>query len=333
MKNIAILKYVLILSLSLSCFAKEIDFDKKYDFNIFEQSNCIFKLQGYELSKPVEAGICFGVECILETYTDTFGLEFPEGFKVTLIIFDDRDKYNQYFKDKFGTDAIADGYFSLGDNECVVWKNTDVKQMLNVLFHETQHLLMSHHYPNCPMWLNEGLSQYFQGLNVIGKKKRIYVTNDCKQWNVHWLKRGFPVEPKKYVNLDYDQWNELRSTDVTAAYSIGYSMTFFLMEGSHNRKVLKNIVLECQKDYETEDEIIERRGKKYLRKKVLSKPSTEVLGEFYPGGYDEFEKDWRRWIPRSRSYHPVRIMRNKVSNASKSAEPVVYGSATSKKTN
>ncbi|MFI4912000.1 MAG: hypothetical protein ACIAQZ_10080 [Sedimentisphaeraceae bacterium JB056] len=306
------------------------EIEEKYNFNVYTQSPCIFKLQDFDMTEPVEAGICFGIECILETYTGTFGLDFPEDFKVTLIIFDDKEKYNQYYRDKFGSEALADGYFSLGDNECVVWKNTDVKQMLEVLFHETQHLLMAHHYPNCPMWLNEGLSQYFQGLNVIGRNKRIYSTNDCKEWNVHWLKTGFPVNPKEYVNLDYDQWNELRAENVTAAYSIGYSMTYFLMRSSNMRKILKDVVLECKKDYGFEEQIIEKNGEKYLYKKLLSRPTTEVFDEYYPGGYDEFESDWKRWIPRSRDYHPVRVMRQRL-NATQKEEKQVYGAAAAKK--
>ncbi len=301
--------------------------EQKYDFDITTQPPCVFKLEGCELTKPVKEGICFGVEAILKTFTETFELDFPEDFKVNLVIFEDKDKFNQYFKDTFGSDALADGYFALGDNECVVWKNPDTKETLRVLFHETQHLLMAHHYRNCPMWLNEGLSQYFQGLNVIGRDKRIYVTDNCKEWNVHWLKNGFPIEPKEYVNLDYDEWNELRAEDATAAYSIGYSMTFYLMRSSALRNILKKLVLECEKDYETETEIIERNGKKYRRKKVLDRPSTEVLNEYYPGGYDKFEADWKRWIPRSRDYHPVRIMRKHLSRRQAEKQDRSYSSS------
>ncbi len=291
------------------CFAAKPADEQEFNFNVYEQSPCLFKLQNYTLTKPVEAGIRFGVQCILEAYTDTFGLEFPDDFKVTLIIFDDKDMYNKYYKNRFGSDALADGYFSLGDNECVVWKNTDIKQMLNILFHEANHLLMAHHYPHCPMWLNEGLSQYFQGLNVIGKNKRVYPTNDCKEWNMHWLRKGFPIEPRKYVDLDYDKWNELRAKDVTAAYSIGYSMTYFLMENSLNREILKKLMLESKNKPEEREEIIIHNGEKYRYKKIIGRPSTVVINEIYKGGYAEFEKDWRKWIPSMRMYHPVRVMR------------------------
>jgi hypothetical protein len=324
-------KIAFLMMMILPVMALSDDRDQKYGLEVYERDLCVFKLQDYELTRPVEAGILFGVECLLETYTLTFGLDFPDDFKVTLVIFDDREKFNEYFRDRFQSEALSDGYFSLGDNECVVWKNTDIKQMLNVLFHETQHLLMAHHYPDCPLWLNEGLSQYFQGLNVVGSNKRIYITNDCKEWNVHWLRKGFPVEPKEYVNLDYDQWFELREKDATAAYSIGYAMTYYLMRSSQTREILKNIVLECRKDYDYEEDIVEKNGNKYLRRKRLSRPSTEVLDEYYPGGYDKFEADWKRWLPRMRDYHPVRILRDKLSRETTPNQSKVYGSSKDKK--
>ena len=302
------------LMLTAFCFGEMADGEDKYNFKTYEQSPCIFKLQDYDMTKPLEAGICFGVEVIIETFTDTFGLEFDEDFRVTLVIFNDRDKYNMYFRDRFGSDALADGYFSLSDNECVVWKNKDVKDMLNVLFHETQHLLMAHHYPHCPMWLNEGLSQYFQGLNVIGRNKRIYVTDNCKEWNMKWLREGFSIEPKEYIDLGFLEWNELRERDVLPAYLIGYSMTLFLMENSHNREVLNGILSEAKKDFDTEEVIIKKGGKEYVYNKPKVRPSSQVIDEHYPGGYSEFERNWKRWIPRSRSYQPVRIMREKISS-------------------
>jgi len=269
------------------------------EFNSVNSGICTFNLQGYELSKPVENAVVFGVSKIFETYKDTFGFPYPKDFIVTVTIIGDKDKFLEYQKKQLGSVISQTGYYSPRHREAVVWKNKDTKKMLSVLFHEVNHLLLRHKIPYPPPWINEGLSEYFEGLNVIGSKKRIVLQQNRHEWCKKWLTDGFPIEPKAYLGLSFQQWMQLRKQNANAAYTIGYSFVYCMMSNSKTRTILKELLWE------------------YKKHGWRAYP-IQTINAYYPGGVEALEKHWRSWIPRARKYRPMRALKKKDSNDSKS---------------
>jgi hypothetical protein len=257
---------------------------------------CDFKLQGYEFTKPIESAVVFGVTQIFETYKDTFGFEYPEDFKVKVTIIADHDKFLSYQKAQAGKIISQGGYYSGEHMETVVWQNKDLKTMLGVLFHEASHMIMMHKVPWCPGWMNEGMSVYFEGFNVIGKNKRVVLNQNRISWCKHWVDKGFPkynghpITLKEYIGLNYDQWVELREQDANAAYTIGYVVVYYMMSSSQTEKVLKQLLWE-------------------LRDRGPSANSIAVINKHYPGGFEKLERIWQRWVPRARKYRPLRALK------------------------
>ena len=162
--------------------------------------------------------------------------------------------------------------------------------MVGLVFHEANHMILRHNIPWCPDWVNEGLSGYFDGLNVFGKNKRVFLQSNRSKWCKYWLKKGFPIKLDEYISLDHDEWMRFRKKDMNAAYTIGYSLVYFMMSRSNTEKVLKELLWEFKKE-----------GKKA--------DSIKVINENYPGGFAKFEKQWRQWIPKARPYRPLRALR------------------------
>lgn len=259
-------------------------------FKIYEVGSCQFYMHNYKPTKPVEAAIVFGISNILETYKDTFKFPFPDDFKVKLVIFNDKASFLAYQKSKIGKVISQSGYYSGMDRETVVWKNKDVKTMIGILFHEASHMMLRYQIPWCPNWVNEGLSVYFQGLNVIGKNKRVDLEKNRHAWCLHWLKKGFPISIKDYLALDHENWMKLREKDSNAAYTIGYSLTYYMMSHTKTKEVLKKILWQCKKDAYKVD-------------------SIAIINENFPGGVDHLERTWKKWLPRARPYRPLKALR------------------------
>jgi hypothetical protein len=281
------------------------------DFKSYESGICIFNLQGCELTPPVERGIAFGISLILDTHKETFGFYFPDDYKVKVTIFTDRDEFLKYQKKQLGSIISNYGYYSGRHRETVaLWetpskKTEDAKEMVGLVFHEANHMILQHNIPWCPPWVNEGLSEYFDGLNVFGKNKRVFLNSDRSEWCKYWLEKGFPIKLDEYISLDYDGWTRLRKKDIDAAYAIGYSLVYFLMSRSNTEKVLKELLWEFKKE-----------GKKA--------DSIKVINENYPGGFAKFEMQWRKWIPKAKPYRPLRALRkqsNNLSNKPKKSSP------------
>ncbi|MHC4222070.1 MAG: hypothetical protein ACYST9_06580, partial [Planctomycetota bacterium] len=109
-------------------------------------------------------------------------------------------------------------------------------------------------------------------------------------WFKKWAKKGFPMKPQEYLNLNRPQWEAFKQRDSNAAYTIGYSLVYFMMSRKDTEVVLKELLWEFKKQ-----------GKKAN--------SIKVINEVYPGGIERFERIWLKWIPRVRPYRPLRSLR------------------------
>jgi hypothetical protein len=274
------------------------------EFVSLDSGICKFNLHDYELAPHVERAIVFGVSRILDTYKDTFGFPYPDDFKVKVTIFSNEDEFLKYQKKQLGSIISETGYYSGRYHETVVLqkkytkKTKDAKKMVGIVFHEANHLMLRYSIPWCPSWVNEGLSEYFEGLNVFGENRRIFLQKNRSYWCKHWLKKGFPIELGEYLNLSYDKFMSFRQKDVNAAYTIGYSLVYFMMSRSSTEKVLKELLWEFKKH-----------GKKAN--------SIQTINKHYPGGFEKLERNWRKWIPRARPYRPLRALRKEAAKVKK----------------
>lgn len=294
---------LIILLLAYPAIATEL---KSYDIDL-----CTFNLHGYELAPHVERAIVFGVSRILDTYKDTFSFSYPNDFKVKITIFGDKGEFLKYQKEQLGSIISESGYYSNRYRETVVLqtKNTkktkDAKEMVGTVFHETNHLILRYNIPWCPKWVNEGLSEYFKGMNVFGENRRVYLHTNRGKWCKYWLKNGFPIEIDKYISMSHDEWMKFRSKDSNAAYTIGYSLVYYMMSRSKTEGVLREILWGYKKT-----------GK--------DTNSIEIINQNYPGGVEKLERDWRKWIPRARKYRPLRALRKEAGKAKKDKSTEEY---------
>jgi hypothetical protein len=272
------------------------------DFVSYESGICQFRLQGYELTPPVERAIVFGASKILEAYKDMFEFPFPDNFKVKIVIFSDKELFKKYQKNQINSIISETGYFSPMHQETVVLqeKNTkkteDAKKMVSVAFHEASHMILMNQVPWCPAWANEGLAEYFEGLNVFGENRRVYLEENRAKWCKLWAKKGFPIELEKYLNLSYEEWTSFKAKDANAAYTIGYSVIYFMMSSKSTEKVLGKLLWEFKKDGRNVD-------------------SVKVINDNYPGGLAKLKQQWLKWIPKARPYRPLAVLRERPEEA------------------
>jgi len=260
---------------------------------IYTSGVCSFKLYAFEMTPPIQNAILFGVDRILTTYKDEFKLPYPDDFRVNVTIINSQEDFFEYQKKNIGKVISQTGYFSGGPvRETVVWANVDTKSMLSVLFHETNHMILMHQVPAVPMWANEGLSEYFEGLNVIGKKKRINLQENRHGWMKHWAKNGMPVPLNVYLDMDHKDWMVLDKMDSTVSYTLGYEVIYFMMSNSRNQEMLNKII----NTFRTE-------GKKIK--------TTAMIEEYYKGGYNKFQEHFFKWVPKARKSRPLRALKKK----------------------
>lgn len=242
------------------------------------------------MTKPVKSAIVFGITKIYQTYTDTFEFEYPEGFRVRVTIFNDKELFLAYQEEHLGKVISQGGYYTPTSNETVVYKGENTKEMLAVLFHEANHMILRNQIPSVPSWINEGLSVYFEGLNVIGRKKRIELDNKRHLWIKHWLKNDFPISLSTYLSLDNDDWIKFRDKDPNASYTIGYSLVYFLMSSPKTETILKHLLWEFKLNRQNAD-------------------SIRTINRNFPDGLANLERLWRMWIPKAKTSRALKALR------------------------
>ncbi len=254
----------------------------------FDSGVCRFTLYDYKLDETTEADIRFGVTQILDTYKKVFGFVYPDDFKVRILIFDRRGKFKKYQKQQRGSIISYTGYcgYSNGNYEAVMWKCKNTVEMLELLMHEVNHVVLNSQAPACPGWINEGLSEYFEVMDVIGQDKGIFLRHDRHKWSKHWAKKGFPIALEEFVNLNGGEWAEFRKKNINTAYTMAYSLMYFMMESENNQEILKKFLW---------------RFKKLGRKA----DSVKMINELYPGGFAGFERDWRQWLLQAKAYRSL----------------------------
>ena len=178
----------------------------------------------------------------------------------------------------------------------------ETKSMVAMVFHEANHLILGHQIPWAPKWVSEGLSEYFEGLNVFGKNRRVHLHKNRHKWCKYWLKNGFPIKLNEYVSLNYDQWMAFNNRDSNAAYGIGYSLVYFMMSNSKTEVILKELLWEFKKHGQNAN-------------------SIETVNKHFPGGFKKFEKMWLRWLPRARKYRPLRALRSHAEKTRNNSVP------------
>ena len=283
------MKYT-ILTISLLLYAADIS--AASDPVTYRTGVCVFNLYDYELTTPIENAILFGVSKILDTYKNTFGFPYPDDFKVNVTIISSKKDFEDYQIKHIGKIISQTGYYSGAEQETVVWKNENTKKMLAVLFHEASHMILSAQIPWVPMWLSEGLAEYFEGLNVIGAKKRVNLQKNRHDWIKAWAEVRFPIRIDTYINLTHSQWQEFFKHEPNAAYTIGYSLTYYMMSSSRTQQILKRTLWQ-------------------IRELGPKANSVQTINDYYPGGFERFEKHWRTWIPRARKSRALRALKNK----------------------
>lgn len=122
------------------------------------------------LQEPLSTEEQATLQCSLDWmmgYYERMGLA-PEP-SLRLRLFGDFDSFQTYqlahrsFRD--GSSPSRTAYYLIYRKELVTWRTPELRQLL---VHESQHALLRSAYPNPPKWLNEGLSECFEGLDLGG---------------------------------------------------------------------------------------------------------------------------------------------------------------------
>ncbi len=218
------------------------------------------------------------IEHIYERYRKDFGLDLHGTAEVNLYLFTRQADFQQWMNDRIGSsNPNYAGVFIPASNEVAVWRwSKEDDDVAQTILHESSHVLLHQLSPASPVWLHEGLAQYFQTLKV-QDNGRVVVSAlpDAERRIQHWIDNQQLITMRQYLSLDDQAWRKMAHELNAIPYTVAWGTTAFLMSKPVGRSTLRQMLQDLEKT--------DRR------------PTLQRIGHLYPGGLSRMEYDFFSW--------------------------------------
>jgi hypothetical protein len=229
----------------------------------------------HDLPAETRAQVQVAVSKIHEIFESRLGLRFSSDPSFSIRIFKDREGFEAYGGPGLG--HLVSGYYSPERNEAVTWSQQGFEQMLEVITHEAGHALLHHRFDEVPRWLDEGLSEYVERIQVFGQAVTVPPNPDWDAVVKAQVRDGSLMPLAEYVGLSTPGWLA-HNLPENRAYARAWSLVYFMMSTPEGTQVLGRLLA-----------ALDRSGADGFT-------PAEVIGAHYPGGLAAFDIDWRAWV-------------------------------------
>lgn len=208
-------------------------------------------------------------------------------FSVTVHAFRDRKHGYSYMSSHYGKNSwqsesgvrIA-GCFIPSENLIGIFGfGDDVEFTAGLIFHELSHSLFNHVYPERrrkPMWLNEGLAEYFAGCISLRRGGVRHVLDDDDKGRLKTKLQLGEIDIPAFLDSGRKEFMQMEYTDDMSAYRLSHAIVAFMLElapEGYFRQVFRTVA-----------DPSERRA-----------PSV-IVAETYPGGMEAFIAGFHKFI-------------------------------------
>ncbi len=234
--------------------------------------------QDFTLPNGLHEQTLRAIETIYQRYRKDFGLDLNGTAEVNLHLFTKQADFRQWMEARIGnSNPHYAGVFLPGTNEVAVWRwDADDDKVAQTILHESSHVLLYQLSPASPVWMHEGLAQYFQMLKVQDNSRAVVTALPSAQARIQqWLDDGNLITMRQYLSMDDQQWRRLAHQLNAIPYTVAWGTTAFLMSKPVGRSTLRRLL----QDLEKSDQ----------------RPDLERIAHLYPGGLSRLEYDFYRW--------------------------------------
>lgn len=270
--------------------------DRSDEFSFQQTFSVDIKAVSYELPLDTESKVEIAVSNIFEIYRNALGLNYRDDAHINVSIYGKYDEFEQYRNLYAPKAETITGFYLPAKNEAIIWKNRNTKTMLSVTTHECSHAILGYKVGRSPAWLNEGLAEYFETMEVFGFA---VVVPPHKAWDELIQERYYQQELmplQEYLALTNEEWRSYNGDD-GSAYSMAWSLVYYLMGTREGRLLLKKMIVHL------EPPSARAKGQETSPLQPRQFNSIDSINKFYYGGIKALELNWHQWIRRNKTAH------------------------------
>jgi hypothetical protein len=241
--------------------------------------------QDFTLPDGIHDNTLQAIRNIYRRYRNDFGLDLHGTAQVNLYLFEQQADFRQWMVDRIGSsNPNYGGVFIPSSNEVAVWRWGDDQDVAQTVLHESSHVLLHQLSPASPVWLHEGLAQYFQTLKIQPDGRlKVSALPDAQARIQQWIDEGRLITLRQYLSLGDAQWQRMAHELDAIPYTVAWATTAFLMSKPVGRSTLRQLLQELEKT--------DRR------------PTLRRIDQIYPGGLTRLEYDFFRWAQSDMAPH------------------------------
>jgi len=167
------------------------------------------------------------------------------------------------------------GYYDPLKREIVVGQRSNTQ---TVLAHEINHFIFDTVFDEAPVWLREGLAEYFE--TSTSTPKGLHVADQPRHLAqlAAWLKGGRQPDLRQLLALNYAMWRDHEIEGSQRVRALSWSIVDFLMSSPGGQKTLHEFLARLK----------DQRGLH----------SLEALNRTFPNGAAAFERQWLEHVER-----------------------------------
>jgi len=251
----------------------------QYDFSLpFE---IVIEGIDYRVSSAVRERLTSHVRKIFAIYKQALEIDYPQSREFRIVIYGSEAEYRRYQRQVAPVLENSAGFYNSRNNQITTWGMAD-SHLLKLITHEVSHAISASHGRFVPTWLNEGLAEYFEQIEVAGLGARIPVAD-------YWLKvlrrRGWAEQPpdlSRVLDAQHRDWYAANGPD-SLSYAASWSLVWFLMDSRQGRILIRDLL-----------------GQQHHPEHINT---SAQIGAQWPGGLAGFTRDWSTWLAKASGSH------------------------------
>lgn len=241
--------------------------------------------EGYEPTELEAKKITSAVNFLYFFYQKQLQVTLPKNLKVKLRVFGDYYSYKIY-QMGFSKSTTDGAFYSSKFHEAVVWKRKSAALLFKDICHEVSHLLVSNlldkrqkYFKKRPLWINEGLSEYFENLVLEGDNIEVQPNLVKLERCRDWLANNQLISLEQYFAFTNKEWkkNDIKGKKYQSR-TLGWSIIYFLFSKSEGTTIIGNML------------------NSMVNNQSSVNHSFNAVIKSYPGGIVALERDWKFWL-------------------------------------
>ncbi|MBQ0755311.1 MAG: DUF4124 domain-containing protein [Gammaproteobacteria bacterium] len=214
---------------------------------------------------------------ILHIYKTLFNLDLRDTVEVKLALLKSKPTFDLWVSQRTGKSRSipAAGIYMPQTREVAIWNNGNEAVMIRTILHESSHVIMAQLSPRAPSWLQEGMAEYFENIEM---KNDVVVVNLSPQGhrNIrHWLDNGTLITLRKYLSIPEQQWREMAHSANQIPYTVAWGTSYFLLSSETGKTLLRRTLQDLEKSQRW--------------------PTIDDIDQHYPGGITRMDFEFFKW--------------------------------------